>query len=71
MPGASGADLAGQIRRAWPDMPILFLSGYVDQELIKRHIDLVDGQVLVKPFDPDVLVRRVRRMLDGEGNPSE
>ncbi|MBQ7372402.1 MAG: response regulator, partial [Blautia sp.] len=33
MPGMKGIDLAALIREKWPDMPIIFLTGYAEYAL--------------------------------------
>ena len=46
MPGASGVELANQIRRSMPDLPIVLVSGYSD-ELVDKGTDY---PFLTKPF---------------------
>ena len=49
MPGAiGGIDLARQIRRLWPDLPVLLITGYTDSEEIVRLEGLT---ILRKPYD--------------------
>ena len=64
MPRMSGPQLRDRLLAIRPETRVLFLSGYTDDEMIKRGV-LEDGvQFLQKPFPPDVLARKVREILD-------
>lgn len=64
MPGMRPAQLAGKIRSLRPEIPILFMSGYVDEETIRlRLLDEFSG-FLPKPFRPEALRRAMRRALE-------
>lgn len=64
MPALSGHDVFRELRRLQPDLPVLLVSDYSQQEVS----DLLAGDGLVefvqKPFGPNVLVDRVRRLLE-------
>jgi two-component system cell cycle sensor histidine kinase/response regulator CckA len=62
MPGMAGDALVSQIRRSWPDLPVLFVSGE------PRYADLPDSsggraRFLQKPFGPGELVESVRTLV--------
>ena len=62
--GASGFDLARELARDRPDLPVVMMSGY--PETVVSHSD-VDGQTFVlldKPFRRARLAKTVRHMLD-------
>jgi PAS domain S-box-containing protein len=63
MPKLSGPQLAEQMRTLWPNLRVLFLSGYTDRALV--HSGLLDANrnFLQKPFTPDDLTSKVREML--------
>jgi two-component system cell cycle sensor histidine kinase/response regulator CckA len=65
MPGMGGVELAGHLRARWPQLPILFMSGYAEEHL--RRAGTINGtqQVIEKPFRSDVLIRRVDAALRG------
>jgi diguanylate cyclase (GGDEF)-like protein/PAS domain S-box-containing protein len=64
MPGMSGRDLADHIGAMRPGLRILFMSGY-SAEAVESHGILARGSTfLEKPFSPDVLLRKVRDVLD-------
>ncbi len=65
MPGMTGEELAGQLRRARPDIRVLFISGYAeDSDAIERALREGDA-FLPKPFTVSSLARHVREVLDG------
>jgi CheY-like chemotaxis protein len=63
MPGVGGRELAERIQKQYPGLPILFMSGFPDYEVVRRGL-LAQGQhFLQKPFGPDDLVHQVGAML--------
>jgi CheY-like chemotaxis protein len=47
--GMTGFDLARQVRRRWPDLPILFMSGFADPTLVPDDFG-TNTKLLRKPF---------------------
>ncbi len=65
MPGMNGRVLAEQLLPRQPGMKVLYMSGYTDS-FIAGHGVLTPGtHLLQKPFTEEVLVRKVREVLDG------
>jgi len=65
MPHMSGRDLADRLSSVRPAMKVLFMSGYTDHAVM--HRDLTPGSLFIqKPFTPEVLVRKVRAILDAQ-----
>lgn len=64
MPGMSGPDLRDALHDAGHGMPVLFMSGYAGETLV-RH-GLADGHAdfIVKPLAQDPLLRKLRVILD-------
>jgi PAS domain S-box-containing protein len=60
MPGMSGSELAVEIGRLAPGVPVLFTSGYTDGEILRRGLLEPGAAFLAKPFSPEALVRAVR-----------
>ncbi len=64
MPGMSGRDLGDRVARLRPGVPVLYTSGFADQDVIRRGM-LEEGRpFLQKPFTPHELARAVREALD-------
>jgi CheY-like chemotaxis protein len=70
MPGMNGRVLAEQLLPRQPGMRVLYMSGYTDS-FIAGHGVLEPGtHLLHKPFTDEVLIRKVREVLDGSKKPS-
>ncbi|MBV8913229.1 MAG: response regulator, partial [Acetobacteraceae bacterium] len=54
MPGMNGAEVASAVRERWPNLPIVFASGYAETAAIERAAGR-DTPVLRKPFRIDQL----------------
>jgi DNA-binding response OmpR family regulator len=64
MPGDSGAELARRLVTRRPAMRVLYMSGYTDDAITHRGVLAPGIELLQKPFDPEMLLRRVREVLD-------
>ena len=64
MPELGGRELARQLRRDYPDMPILFISGYTNEELSNEGGSLEGtATFLAKPFSSQRLLQAVHALL--------
>jgi PAS domain S-box-containing protein len=63
MPGMTGVELAHEAKRRWPDLPILYISGYVGERLSQQGLDTDRHNLLQKPFEAGDLTRAVKRLL--------
>lgn len=64
MPGQSGRELAAQLTARWPQLKVLFMSGYADDEMMRRGLADLDGAFLQKPFTSAELAQAVRSLID-------
>jgi two-component system cell cycle sensor histidine kinase/response regulator CckA len=64
MPELGGRDLARQLADARPDLPVVFMSGYTDDDLSRRGLLEAGLPFLEKPFSPDALARKISEVLD-------
>ena len=64
LPGHRGPELAAQLRIPFPQMKILFMSGYADDRVVSSEIPGRPAHFLAKPFSPSGLAKKVRRVLD-------
>ena len=64
MPELGGRELAKQLQRDRPEMPVLFISGYTNQELANEGGSLdADATFLAKPFSSQQLMGAVSTLL--------
>jgi PAS domain S-box-containing protein len=63
MPGLSGPDLVARLRTVRPDLRSIYMSGYPEDFVARRHPG-DDVTVVRKPFTPGMLLRQIRRALD-------
>jgi hypothetical protein len=64
LPGMNGRELANRAREWRPQLPILLITGYAGSAI--EHKDFLGPgmDILIKPFEIDVLLGKVRDMLD-------
>ncbi|MBI1917251.1 MAG: PAS domain S-box protein [Planctomycetes bacterium] len=64
MPQLSGREAAERLQALFPQLGVLFLSGYPDDDVVRHGI--LEDQVafLQKPFTPAALALKVRQVLD-------
>ena len=65
MPGMGGAELSKRIVARNPRIKVLFMSGYIDDSVVRQGIQENDSAYLQKPFTPVSLAKKVREVLDG------
>ncbi len=71
MPGMNGRALADRLLAKQPKLKVLYISGYTDS-FIAGHGVLEAGTFLLhKPFTEEVLIRKVRDVLDGRSSRRE
>ena len=64
MPQMSGPDLATRLLALQPELRVLFMSGYMDDSVVRRGVSEGRRAFLQKPFAPDQLARKIREVLD-------
>lgn len=67
MPGMNGRALAEQLNECKPGMRVLFMSGYTDDDVMRRGVIAAQTPFLQKPFTPHRLADAVREVLAGNG----
>ncbi len=63
MPEMNGRALAEALAVARPSLPVLYMSGYTDDEIVRRGLLDTSNGLLPKPFTADSLARAVRAAL--------
>jgi CheY-like chemotaxis protein len=61
MPRGGGLDLVAKVRRRWPGLPVIVLTGYGTEEIERQALDAGAHTVLRKP----VSIQEVGEMLKG------
>ncbi len=69
MPGGNGRLLAEELRKTKPDLKVLYVSGYTDDAVLQRGVQLEEVAFLQKPYTPQSLAKKVREVLDSVKNP--
>jgi two-component system cell cycle sensor histidine kinase/response regulator CckA len=72
MPKTSGPQLVGQLLADTPQMKVLYMSGYLDDAVVRYGVVEQGMALLQKPLTPRSLLQKVREVLDGgvEPNPT-
>ena len=63
MPQMGGAELADRLRARWPEIPIVFMSGYAQDDLYRTGSVAAGERVVQKPFHPETLARALTDAL--------
>ncbi len=63
--GMNGRELAAEVERHAPGIPVLYMSGYTENAIVHHGRLDADAELLQKPFGRADLARAVRRVLDG------
>jgi len=70
MPLMGGKVMAEWLKTTYPDLKILFTSGYTNDTTLQQGMHEPGIDFLSKPYTPATLAIKVRRMLDGTGDTS-
>ncbi len=64
MPRMNGRELIEWIGENVGAMPVLFMSGYTDDDIIRDAVEGAEVEYLQKPFTPHALAFKIREVLD-------
>jgi DNA-binding NtrC family response regulator len=65
LPELSGSDLAEKLLEQRPGLKVLFVTGYVEGDIVQRCINELGADFLDKPFMPSALLQHVRDAIGG------
>jgi DNA-binding NtrC family response regulator len=63
MPKHDGIFLMREIKKNWPDIPIIVMSGYPTPETISDVLKLGAIQFIPKPFKPDEFMKSIKQVI--------
>ena len=69
MPGIGGLALLGELRRLYPEMPVLILTAHATLDSAIEAVRQGARDYLVKPADPQLLISRVKSILSEQRQP--
>src|SRR5258706_10218587 len=64
MPQASGSEVGARLSATRQGLRVLYMSGYTDDDVLRRGVVQEKIDFLQKPFTPAQLTKRVREVLD-------
>lgn len=64
MPGLGGRQIAERLSQRRPEMRVLYLSGYMDDAVVRQGVLHDEVNFLQKPFMPAMLAQKIREVLD-------
>ena len=64
MPKMGGQELNQSLSAFGHDIPVLFISGFTGDDVVRRGLLKSDDPLQEKPFTPELFIERVRDMLD-------
>jgi two-component system, cell cycle sensor histidine kinase and response regulator CckA len=64
MPGMNGVEVAASVTERRPGIRVFFMSGFADQDLVRQGLLQPGTHFLQKPFTPQELAIRIRKVLD-------
>jgi len=59
----SGSELAKRLAGTRPEMRVLYMSGYTEDEVVHHGVFAAEMAFIQKPFTPRVLARKIRSVL--------
>jgi CheY-like chemotaxis protein len=62
MPGMDGLHLLGEVKRLYPDLPVMMVTAYGDDERRRRAGELGASEFITKPVDFDQLKAQLRQL---------
>jgi CheY-like chemotaxis protein len=66
MPDMGGIELTDRLRQWWPELGVLYMSGYAPGDKLKAELSDSQHPLLEKPFSAESLTLKVRQALDSK-----
>jgi CheY-like chemotaxis protein len=65
MPGMDGLTLLDEIKKQRPDLPVMMVTAYGDEERRRRASELGAAEFITKPVDFDLLKQQLQQLQPG------
>lgn len=69
MPGRDGFALIRPLRRAYPEMAVVMMTGYLIPDTVRKGTESGADVLIAKPFTPEELLAAVREAVAAVGRP--
>ncbi len=66
MPKMGGREAADRLQPLYPQMKVIYMSGYTNNAIVEHGVLAPGLNFLQKPFSPEGLARKVREVLKSE-----
>jgi two-component system cell cycle sensor histidine kinase/response regulator CckA len=63
MPGMSGRELADRLKPSYPEMKVIYMSGYTDDTIVHHGLLMEEINYVQKPFSMEALAKKVLEAL--------
>ena len=70
MPKRDGIYLMSEIKKEWPDAPIIVMSGYNTEQTVQQASEAGAASFIAKPFTPTELLNAVQKVMEMPGGHS-
>jgi len=67
MPGMDGLQLLDEIKQRFPDLPVMMVTAYGDDERRRRATEYGASEFVTKPVDFDILKEQLRQLSASAG----
>jgi DNA-binding NtrC family response regulator len=64
MPGMSGLDVLQEAMKIYPDLPVIMISGFADEDMAKDALSLGAYDFFLKPFSLETIKKVLAMKLD-------
>jgi CheY-like chemotaxis protein len=68
MPGMDGLALLGEIKRRWPELPVMMVTAYGDDERRRLAVERGAAEFIAKPVDFDFLKQQLLQLAGQQPN---
>lgn len=66
MPTRDGIYLMREVKKEWPDKPIILMSGYDTTQTVQEATEMGAATFVPKPFTPEELLHAMRKVMGRE-----